>query len=146
MNKSLKFLFCFSFVFPFAVFSQKNNLKELTDLYKQQASIELKINTILENDPQLRKLLDSYSTIKIKEGQNTTANPKIEFTEKYFQLEAEKIKAILSEQNLNSIKDLFYSVQNSQYAKDISYIVLRQMEIAKEELEQGIRQFPSPKH
>jgi hypothetical protein len=130
----------------FIGFSQKNNLDKLTDLYKKQASIESQINQILKDDPQLNKLLDSYSNLKISESKNSDKSKSVEFTEKYFELEAEKIKAILSENNLNKIKELFYSVQNSAYAKDISYIVLRQMEIARDDLEAGIKELPRPKN
>ena len=127
-------------------FSQENNLDKLTDLYKKQASIESQINHILKEDPQLNKLLDSYSNLKISESKNSDKNKSVEFTEKYFEMEAEKIKAILSENNLNKIKELFYTVQNSAYAKDISYIVLRQMEIARDDLEAGIKDLPRPKN
>ena len=130
----------------FIGFSQKNNLDKLTDLYKKQASIESQINQILKDDPQLNKLLDSYSNLKISESQNSDKSKSVEFTEKYFELEAEKIKAILSENNLNKIKELFYSVQNSAYAKDISYIVLRQMQIARDDLEAGIKELPRTKN
>ena len=136
----------FPFLIGFIAFSQSNNLDKLTELYKKQATIENQIDQILKEDPQLNNLLDSYSNLKISESKNSEKSKSVEFTEKYFELEAEKIKAILSENNLHKIKELFYSVQNSEYAKDISYIVLRQMEIARDDLEAGIKELPRPEN
>jgi cell division protein FtsB len=130
----------------FSCFSQKNNLEKLTELYKQQAKTEQSINKLLERDPQLNEFLNTYKSLKINEGKKSKDGPEIEFSERYFEFEAEKIKAILSEDNFDRIRKLFYSVQDSQYAQDISYLVLRQMEIAKKDLEEGIRAIPKPKY
>jgi hypothetical protein len=134
------------FLISLSCLCQGNNLNKLTKLYEEQAQIESKINAVLKEDPQLKNLLDSYSNLKISESKNSDKDKTVEFSEKYFEMEAEKIKAILSENNLNKIKELFYSIQNSQYAKDISYIVLRQMEIARDDLEAGIKELPRPKN
>lgn len=140
------FLSLFLFLFPFFLFSQtESNLKELVCLYQENNINQKRINAILKDDPELGKLLKNYSNEKIsqaKKQKTESENPLLQFGEEYFKLEGEKIKLILSENNLNGIKELFYTVQNSEYAKDISYIVLRQMEIAKEELEVGIKNLP----
>lgn len=139
-------IFLFFALVTFSSFSQKNNIEKLTELYKQQSVIENKITVLLENDPQLNSLLQKYKELKIEEGRKSKDGHEIEFTEKYFEFEAEKIKAILSENNFERIRKLFYSVQNSQYAQDISYLVLRQMEIAKKDLEEGLKAIPKPKN
>ena len=139
------YLFFSIALITFSCFSQKNNIEKLTDLYIQQADIEQQINDLLEKDPQLNKFLQTYKELKIKEGKESKG-AEIEFSEKYFEFEAEKIKAILSENNFDRIRKLFYSVQNSQYAQDISYLILRQMEIAKKDLEEGLKAIPKPKN
>lgn len=138
-----KIIITLLFCFPLAMYSQsQNNVKEITELFKQNERNEKRIKEILRNDPQLKTLLEFYKKEKIEESRGGITKPLFNFNEDYFNFEGEKIKKILSEQNLSKIKELFYSVQNSQYAKDISYIVLRQMEIAKEELEEAIKQLP----
>ncbi len=141
----MKKLLLFSLIFFISFMGssqERNNLKELVELYKDPVENEERIDSILENDPELAQLLETYKEVKIQQAKDQEGT--LNFTEAYFELEAEKIKMILSEGNLQSIKDLFYTVHNSQYAKDISYIVIRQMEIARDELEQGIKQFPKP--
>lgn len=129
---------------PLFSFSQEdNNLKTLVELYKNPIENEDQIDYILENDPDLAQLLETYKNVKIEQAKDLEGT--LGFAEAYFELEAERVKLILSENNLKGIKDLFYTVQNSEYAEDISYIVLKQMEIARDELENGINQFPAPK-
>lgn len=138
-----KLIFTLLFCIPLAICSQNpSNLKEITKLYKQNENNEKRIAEILRTDPQLKTLLDSYMEKKLKENKGRVTDRLFNFDEENFKFEGEKIKNILSEKNLNKIKELFYSIQNSEYAKDISYIVLRQMEKAKDELEGAIKQFP----
>lgn len=130
----------FSFFVFWATAQNSDNVKELVNLYKQNDINQKRIDAILKSDPQLKKLLD----VSKKDIDTKPDSQKIEFTEEYFKLEGERIKKILSQDNFDYIKKLFYSIQDSDYAKDISYIIIRQMEIAREELEQGIKQLPQP--
>lgn len=137
--KSLLFI-VFSFFVFWATAQNNDNVKELVNLYKQNDINQKRIDEILKSDPQLKKLLD----VSKKDIETKPDSQKIELTEEYFKLEGERIKKILSQDNFDYIKKLFYSIQDSDYAKDISYIIIRQMEIAREELEQGIKQLPQP--
>lgn len=138
------FLFITFSLFVFCASAQNNdNVKELVNLYKQNEINQKRIDEILNANPELKKLLNiaSYKS-DINEEKNTTK--KIEFSEEFLKMEGERIKKLLSQDNFDYIKNLFYSIQDSEYAKDISYIIIRQMEIARDELTEGIKKLPQP--
>lgn len=138
------FLLLFFSLFFFCAFAQSNdNVKELVNLYKQNEINQKRIDEILNANPELKKLLNIASNKSdINEEKNTTK--KIEFSEEFLKMEGERIKKLLSQDNFDYIKNLFYSIQDSEYAKDISYIIIRQMEIARDELTEGIKKLPQP--
>jgi len=132
----------FSFFIFCASAQSNNNVKELVNLYKQNDINQKRIDEILNSDPELKKLLNIAS--RDKEKEETTKSKKFEFSEEFLKMEGVRIKKLLSQDNFDYIKNLFYSIQDSDYAKDISYIIIRQMEIARDELKEGIQQLPQP--
>ena len=135
------------FISVFGVsFAQNNNIQKIAKLYAQNIENEKKIDKILESDPELKQLLDSYAKLKVKEINNTKEGTRFNFNEEYFKAEALKLKSILSSQNIDGIKSLYYSVINSDYAQDLSFIVLEQMEKAREDLTKEINNLPNPKN
>lgn len=125
----------------FMIGQRPNNLKEILELYKQNQINQKKIDKILKADPELKFLLDAYVVKNGKQKNISITKPL--FSADYFKHEAERIKKIMSDENLKKIKELFYEIHNSEYAKDISYIVLHQMEIVKQELEESIENLPN---
>lgn len=135
------FLLIFFSILFFSASAQSNdNVKELVDLYKQNEINQKRINEILASDPELAQLLSSSK----EANQDKVNDQRIEFSEEFLKMEGERIKQLLSQDNFDYIKKLFYSIQDSDYAKDISYIIIRQMEIARDELEEGIKELPQP--
>ncbi len=142
-----KIILVFLLVFPVISFSQNDDdsLKKLLILYQEISNNQSEIDELLDGNPELKKVLDLYFESKIKNKGSEQKSAPLNFTEEYFEAEAEKIKYILSAENLDNIRSLYNSILESQYAQDISELVLEQMQKAKADLEEAIKEFERPK-